>query len=240
MAPLSARWRQDQATTAARLQSQLNGQQLVPPVTCASPRAAIGVASSPRPIVRGPLGGSAKEATLTNEENERAEKAFSRHDHSQSGEVDLGVFYEICKSLELPIAKGVAKEWLAGKSEARGLMLEDFKQLYAKILAAQTPAVRAAAGRKPIGLPEMAGTEAQMRTAFNKYARAGKLSTDGLQKLLVHLNFPDIHGDRFDRFLEEFLELCSKEEPCTHSFHEFITCVNLLIEFCESREGQER
>lgn len=194
---------------------------------------------TPKPLVRGPQQAVPSSATiLKSDEEARCEKAFNKHDKMKTGEIDLVEFYAMCESLQLPLQIEVAQEWLAGRSEAKGLTLEDFKLLYGQILAAQTPAVRKVTGNGNLGLGEMVGTESAMRAAFQSGARNGALSTDGLRGVLRSLGFPDRHGDGFDRFVGEWLIQEDKEETGTLNFHEFVSCVNFLIDFCKQEEEE--
>jgi hypothetical protein len=153
----------------------------------------------------------------------------------QVGEVDMGDFFKICESIDLPVDPSVASEWIGGRNEAKGMNLDDFKTLYARVLAAQSPAVRKVhSSSEPIRLAELVSTEAHMRAAFKKYATKGRLSVEDLPTVFQYLRFPDHHGDGFDRFVVEWLVLVEKEETGFLNFHEFAASVNLLIKLCES------
>merc|ERR1719478_541326 len=132
----------------------------------------------------------------------------------------------------------IGNEWMGARNEAKGLNIDDFKGLYARVLAAQSPAVRQVHnGAEPVRLPELRDTEAYMRAAYKRYAGAGQLSVDRLPEVYQYLRFPDHHGDGFDRFVGEWLNLAGKEETGSINFHEFVVSVNLLIEFCERQRG---
>lgn len=202
-----------------------------------TPRSARGM--TPRPVVRGPQGGKQPEASaiyLTPEEDARAEKAFVRHDRMKVGEVDILKFAMICEDLDLPVDPQLADEWIGGRSEAKALNMDEFKGLYARILSAQSPAVRqvhTGSDGQTVRLPELVSTEVTMRGAFKRYAgSSGQLAVDTLAHVFQYLRFPDHHGDGFDRFVGEWLVLTGKEESGSLNFHEFVASVNLLIDFC--------
>lgn len=249
MAPLSAR-RRNGGNAAAVVSGLMEsgGRLPVPPlgtggvasdvqVVALTPRSLGG--ATPRPVVRGPAGGRQDGNTmLSPEEESRAEKAFRRHDQMGMGEVDMNDFFALCESLDLPVDVDVASEWIGGRSEAKGLNLDDFKSLYGRVLAAQSPAVRKINGQESARLPELSSTEANMRVAFRRYAGpAGKLDVDVLPQVFQYLRFPDHHGDGFDRFVGECLLLAGKDESSSLNFHEFAASVNLLIDFCEKQRG---
>ena len=115
-----------------------------------------------RPVVRGPQRHVLEvEASLKHNERARAEKAFHLHNKASSSVVDFITVASICESLELPLDCGVSKAWLHGLCEDVGVSLEDFLQLYGRILAAQTPAVRKAMESQHLRFPEMRSTEGQ-------------------------------------------------------------------------------
>lgn len=185
-------------------------------------------------VVRGPQSVTLGSADLSPEETERAERIFKKYDTAKCGEIDLEKFREMCGSLDLPLARHVEHSWLAGKSEAKGLTLEDFKQLYGKILSSQTPAVRQACARQKLGLAQIHGTESHMRAAFDRHAEgAAKIGSDSFGAALADLGFPDHHGDGFERFADEWFQICGKSVGDTLNFHEFVGGVNLLIHFCQ-------
>jgi len=192
-------------------------------------------ATTPTPVVRGPQQSvPATMEALTPDEEKRAEKAFNKHDKAKTGEVDLIEFYKICDTLEIPVEHDIAKEWLTGKSESKGLRIDDFKELYGRILAAQTPAVRKICAQVPPKLSEVNGTESHMRAAFNACANGGLLNSDGLREVLKNQSFPDYYGDGFEHFVYEWLRLVNKDDNSAVNFHEFAECVNFLIEFCST------
>merc|ERR1712183_885526 len=84
--------------------------------------------------------------------------------------------YPMCEEMELPLDYNIAQEWLQGRNQAKGLALEDFKQLYGRILSAQGPAVRAVASGKTLRLPDVARTETVMRAVFDKSTVGGQTS----------------------------------------------------------------
>jgi len=251
MAPLSARRRTPGSAAVAGL-VQTGGPLSLPlgpggapsdvQTVVYTPRSA-GAMTTPRPVVRGPQGGRQSDNAsgsifLTPEEESRAERAFKRHDKMQQGEVDMMDFFVICENLSLPVNPDVASDWIGARNEAKGLTLDDFKGLYARVLAAQSPAVRQVHnGSEPVRLRELTSTEAGMRAAFRKYAVGQQLPVDNLAQVFQFLNFPDHHGDSFDRFVGEWLVLSEKEESGSLNFHEFVVSVNLLIEFCEKQTG---
>lgn len=206
------------------------------PVAQASSRKESATNATPRPIVRGPQQGVATSlAQLSPEESQLVERAFNKHDKTKSGEVDTFEFYAMCETLELSVERDVAQKWLMGRNEAKGFSLDDFKQLYGRILAAQTPVVRTLSARTPVRYQEVTSTEESMRAAFNRFAACGSLSEDGLRQVLTALCFPDIHGDGFDRFVGEWLGLQGKADMDAINFHEFVACINLLITFCDNQ-----
>merc|ERR1712150_244520 len=152
-----------------------------------------------RPVVRGPQAHlSATE--LAPEEQKRADAIFKQHDKTKSGEVDQFAFYRMCEALDVPLDSAVARAWLSGRSADEGVTIDDFKCLYARILAAQTPAVRQAMSAGPLDYAAMRRTEGQMRAAFNKHAVPdGGLSMPCLRDVLLYLSYPDNNGDKFDR-----------------------------------------
>lgn len=233
MAPLSARRRHGEEAAAVVQRLKLGreaGTVTAVQEVAMTPRTAQ-PGLTPRPVIRGPQG-PAVGLILGPEEEARCERIFVRHDKSRTGEVDLQEFNAMCEELELPLDQSVARSWLRGRGEGSGLNLQDFKELYAQILAAQSPAVRTVASRKPLRLRELLGSEAHMRSVFNRHANEeGLLAVGELPDLLQFLGFPDIYGDRFDRFVGEWADLHGKDD--TVNFHDFISCINLLVEFCE-------
>lgn len=243
MAPVSARHRhgEDAAAVVARLQiangdSKLNFtavQQvaLTPRTMMATPRSQM---ATPRPLVRGPQGGVGrmKSVELMPEEEAKVERIYQAHDLAGHGEIDMIEFHAMCEDLELPLDDIVAKNWLHGRPKDVGLSVEDLKQLYAQILSAQSPAVRAVANRKPLRLNEILGAESNMRNAFAKFSKDGKMHSDDVPEVLVYLGFPDVYGDRFDRFVSEWVDLRSGGADQVN-FHDFIRCMNLLVDFSE-------
>eukprot|EP00746_Dinoflagellata_sp_MGD_P002398 gnl/MRDRNA2_/MRDRNA2_104652_c0_seq1.p1 gnl/MRDRNA2_/MRDRNA2_104652_c0~~gnl/MRDRNA2_/MRDRNA2_104652_c0_seq1.p1 ORF type:complete len:215 (+),score=46.71 gnl/MRDRNA2_/MRDRNA2_104652_c0_seq1:76-720(+) len=193
------------------------------------------VVASKSAVVRGPQSNVPKEsAELTPDEARRAERTFQKHDKTKSGEIDVSEFHNLCKSLDLPLDFLIESKWLKGKSEAKGLTLEDFVALYGRILAAQTPAVRQTAGNKPCSLMHMRGTETQMRAAFDKYAgETSVLTKDQLRELFAELCFPDHNGDGFEQYVDEWFASFGKDDE-TVDFHEFVSAINSLVTFCES------
>lgn len=149
-------------------------------------------------------------------------------------------FLLICKSLDIHFDNGVAQEWLSERPPDKGFSLQDFKDLYGQILAAQGPGVRQAMGNVHLRGKDMVKTEDQMRTAFKRFSVDGFVSIDGLRQVLSSLSYPDMDGDIFDRFSTEFFEISGKD---THTdsinFHEFAQCVNLLVDVCEKRRDAE-
>lgn len=194
---------------------------------------------TPRPVVRGPQGsgGKAADRELGPDEEARVEKIFFRYDRHNAGEVDMAEFYGMCASLDLPLDQAVARDWLAGRCQGTGLTVMDVKALYAKILAAQSPAVRTVACRKAVRLRDILGAESGMRAAFQKYAKEGLISVDSVSEVLVSLGFPDVYGDTFDRFVSEWAEMRTNNGPV--NFHDFVNCVNLLVEFSERQQEQQ-
>lgn len=190
--------------------------------------------ATPRPVVRGPqTSASGTTSNLTQEEDDRATRVFNKVNKSGFGEVDFVDFRTMCELLDLPIDAAVEKQWLAGRSEATGINLEEFKQIYGRILAAQTPAVRKVIGTGRLNGLELRGTEVTMRTAFNRYAMDGSLAKEDLPEVFQFLKFPDHHGDLFDRFVTEWLTVEGKDDDGTVNFHEFVNGYNLLVDFCE-------
>jgi len=198
---------------------------------------------TPRAVIRGPLGGNPENAqpsvALTQAEEARVEGVFLKHDSLKKGEIDVSNFYPMCEEMELPLDYSIAQEWLQGRSQAKGLAMEDFKQLYGRILSAQGPAVRAVASGKALRLTDVARTETEMRAAFEKSAAGGhgQVSFLALPKILRRMNFPDHHGDGFDRFVTEWADLEGIQGiQGTVNFHQFVNCVNLLVDFCEQHQ----
>mmetsp|Transcript_2044 Transcript_2044/g.4934 ORF Transcript_2044/g.4934 Transcript_2044/m.4934 type:complete len:240 (+) Transcript_2044:91-810(+) len=191
---------------------------------------------SPRPVIRGPQGSSSE--PMTSEVEAKIEKAFLRYDTAKTGEVDMMVFEQLCADLELPMDHHIARRWLAGRSEGSGLSLKDVKQLYGRILAAQSPAVRTMASHKPLRLKEACGTESQMRAAFKRYAVDGFMTLDDLAGALMYLGFPDTYCDKFDRFVGDWAALRGKDSNV--DFHDFVNCVNLLVDFCERQLEEQQ
>lgn len=244
--PLSARRRFDAQATATpqriQLQMQLSGDERVTDLqgVAMTPRTEASVVSgiTPRPVMRGPQTNSNKTATLAPEEENRIEAAFRLHDTAKTGEVDLSVFYGMCKTLELCLSEDVAAEWLAGRNESTGLTLEDFRALYTRILAAQTPGVRQALGHGPLTLREVVGTEKNVRSAFERATNGGThLLADRTGTVLYALGLPDYYGDGFDRFVTEWLAIENKSPQSEINFHEFVSCANLVIDFAERKGG---
>lgn len=195
---------------------------------------------TPRPVVRG-SSSEAGPVGLSEQEGARAERAFRRHDKMQVGEVDTMDFFTICESLDLTIAPDVAADWIGNRQEGQGMNMEEFKQIYARVLAAQSPAVRqvhSSAEPVTVRLDGLTSTEAHMRAAFSRHAPTGQLPVDNLSTVFQYLRFPDHHGDGFDRFVGEWLLLANKDETGSLNFHEFAASVNLLIDFCESQRPQ--
>eukprot|EP00929_Paragymnodinium_shiwhaense_P016942 TRINITY_DN125723_c0_g1_i1.p2 TRINITY_DN125723_c0_g1~~TRINITY_DN125723_c0_g1_i1.p2 ORF type:complete len:263 (+),score=84.81 TRINITY_DN125723_c0_g1_i1:71-859(+) len=248
MAPLSARHRHgdDAAAVVARLQAAGGGKlnftpvqevALTPRTTLTTPRSQL---ATPRPLVRGPQGGIGRLKTveLTPEEEAKVERVFHEHDRAKAGEIDMIEFHAICEALELPLDDIVAKNWLAGRPKEAGLTVEDLKQLYAQILSAQNPAVRSVANRQPLRLREILGAEANIRSAFSRFAKEGTMHCDDLPEVLVYLGFPDVFGDRFDRFVSEWAELRGGGGQV--DIHDFVGCMNLLVEFSERHLEEEK
>eukprot|EP00927_Polykrikos_kofoidii_P037344 TRINITY_DN31495_c0_g2_i1.p1 TRINITY_DN31495_c0_g2~~TRINITY_DN31495_c0_g2_i1.p1 ORF type:complete len:238 (-),score=44.79 TRINITY_DN31495_c0_g2_i1:142-855(-) len=237
MGPLSARRRNGEEAAAVVERLKLGNENITAIREVAMTPRTLQPGVTPRPVVRGPQGVLA-DPVLGNEEEVRVERVFASHDKSKTGEVDLIEFHAMCEKLELPLDRAVAEDWLHGHDEGSGLTLEDFKHLYGKILAAQSPAVRTVASRKPLRLHEYLAAESHMRQAFDRHAEEGLISVDNLPEVLQFLGFPDVYGDKFDRFVGEWVELHGKSDEV--NFHEFINCVNLLVEFCERTLEKER
>jgi hypothetical protein len=172
------------------------------------------------------------EVQLTEKEDKRVDATFMKYDSLKMGEIDLSKFNSMCEEMELPLDFQIAQEWLGGRNKEKGIKLEEFKQLYGKILSAQGPAVRAAASGKELRFPLVRSSEAEMRGIFAKMAVGGQISIRTLCTALQLLNFPDHYGDGFDRFVTEWatLEGCVKGPV---DYHGFVSCVNLLVDFCE-------
>lgn len=234
--PLSARRHPDPRVTAA-CKVLLSGCPASDVLEVAlTPRLVAVPGQAPPPVVRGPQAGLSRETmVLSPEEERRVEQAFKQHDVHGAGEVDIFTFSALCKTLELPVDRGVASEWLSEQGEVAGLSLPELKRIYGQMLAAQTPAVRRAVVGGNVTLKELAGTEQSMRQAFVKFAPQGSLSTDGMRDLLHSLGFPDVHGDKFDRFVDEWMVLEGKSGCEAFSFHDFVSCVNLLVDFAENQ-----
>lgn len=192
--------------------------------------------TTPRPVVRGP-GPTKKVAgekpVCSPEESQMAEKIFAKYDVAGIGEVDIKAFTEMCSDVDLPVDPVMAREWLAEVKNKRGLFLADFKDIYARILAAQTPAVRSSALGRPIGLPALLATESHSREAFKRFAPEGLLAVEMLPHVLRTLGFTDIHGDGFDRYVGEWMILEKKSDKAMINFHDFVSCTNLLVDFIE-------
>mmetsp|Transcript_41394 Transcript_41394/g.88204 ORF Transcript_41394/g.88204 Transcript_41394/m.88204 type:complete len:247 (-) Transcript_41394:74-814(-) len=206
--------------------------------TALTPRSTQGaVVASPRPVIRGPQAGAFKEdPVLSAAEEHLANQAFASVDISGAGEVDVESIYTMCGFLNLPLDKDVAKMWLANRSQAKhGLSLDEFKQILARILAGQMPSVRLGMSQKPIRLRDAMLTETTMRKAFGRYKlpRVTTISAEGLRGALKYLSFPDYHGDEFERFVGEWLALEGKEDTAALDFQDFVSCINLLVDFCD-------
>lgn len=204
-----------------------------------TPRSARG--ATPRPVIRGPQGGKHTDNPVLNSEEEaRAEKAFHRVDKMRQGEVDVSEFLGMCESMELPMDPGLVNEWVGGRDKGQGLKMDDFKILYAKVLAAQSPAVRQVHnGCDMVRLSQVNSSEAYMRKAYDRYARNGKLAVEQLSEVFQYLRFPDHHGDGFDRFVGEWVVLAGKEWTDSVNFHEFASSINLLVDFCDKQRGPD-
>jgi len=203
--------------------------------------------TTPRPVVRGPPQDEEERLLvqeLSPEEEDALMTAFVKHDKHKCGKLELHSFHELCHSLDLHLDTFVARNWLGDLNQVAedGFTIEDVKGVYQGMLAAQTPAVRKTNGGKMLKLADLRATEEYMRAAFKKSAPTGTVGPDGLRDLLVSMGFPDIHGDQFDRFVGEWLLLAGKpdadQEPPLN-VHDFISCVNLLVELCHDYQLQE-
>lgn len=201
-----------------------------------------GNALTPRPVVRGPQGGMNASDELSQEHDLRAEKVFSMFDRMRTGEIDMMFFDAMLEALELPVEPCVAKEWLRGRNECNGLTLADFKQLYCRILSVQSPAVKTVIGRKRLGLKDVQSTEGHLRQAFKRYATDDAIDLDILSDAIASMSFPDYYGDRFDRFVSEWDALRVEARcGCSRvSYHEFVECVNMLVEFCDRHDEMQK
>lgn len=202
---------------------------------------------TPRPVVRGPPQDVEERLLvkeLSKEEEDALMQAFKRHDKHDCGKLELHSFHELCHSLDLHLDAHVARNWLGDLNQVAedGFTIEDVKGVYQGMLSAQTPAVRKSAGGHELKLTDLRATEDYMRGAFKKFAPGGTVGPDGLRNLLKSLGFPDVHGDLFDRFVGEWLLLAGKpdadQEPPLN-VHDFISCVNLLVDLCRDHQLQE-
>jgi len=242
MAPHSARGKQREDAAALCLKlKQIQGEHM--PITAVqevaiTPRTPA-AAMTPRPVVRGPqIKPPCLGTTLEEDEEVRLERVFAKFDKTGTYEVDMIDFTPLCEGLELQLDNEIAQRWLNDRDKGKGLTLEDFKELYKEILEAQNPGVRQVAGRKPLRLKELRGAELHLRTVFNKYAKNEFMTVDQLCEALALQGFPDVHGDKFDRFVAEWNALHGTGEDRVN-FHGLVSCVNLLVDFCERHIQEE-
>jgi len=168
--------------------------------------------------------------------------AFRNLDKYGSGKLEVHSFFQICQSLDLHLNARLAREWLGNLNQVDGVTLDQVKTICARILSAQTPAVRTTTAGRPLALSDLQASEEYMRAAFRRFAPKGAIQPAGLRDLLRFLDFPDVHCDNFDRFVTEWLILAEKpiESEPTINVHEFISCVNLLVDLCQVHQlGQE-
>jgi len=179
---------------------------------------------------------------LSEAEEQAFEVAFEKFDKHRCGKLELHSFHELCHSLDLHLDISTAQSWLGKLAEVDGLTLEEVKLIGSGILAGQTPAVRKSAAGQSLGLSDLRATESYMRGAFQQHAADGSITVDALRELFRFLAFPDIYGDGFDRFVGEWLLLAGKpaadEEPLLN-VHDFISCVNLLVDVCQAHQEAE-
>ncbi|CAE8694523.1 unnamed protein product, partial [Polarella glacialis] len=255
MAPaLTPRGVSDHATAARQLaasglpmsdvmQAAIDPRPVTPRLVAPNLNLDLGRPLTPRPVIRGPVKGVLPHSQDLDElEKETAERAFQEQDLYETGKLELSSVHRMCARLDLHVDQNVVKTWLEGLSEAEGITLDDFKEVYKGILAAQTPAVRKSAAGKSLCLEDLRETEDYMRKAFNRHASScGTVSTDHLRELLQYLSFPDVHGDGYDRFVSEWLLLSGKEESpeLQLTVHDFISCVNLLVDVCQRHQEMQ-
>lgn len=205
-----------------------------------TPRPAAPPGVAPTPVVRGPQTGiNHRLIALSPQEDQLAEEAFKKVDVKDVGEVDSFKLLEMFGHLKIPMAMNIAKAWLSDHPQTTGFTVADFKVIYGQILAAQTPAVRKASARGSIKLAELASTEKSMRLAFEKLAQGDRISPSRLCSLFKTLHLPDVHGDQFERFVGEWLALEGLEveqDELALTFHDFVSCINLLIDFIDRQE----
>eukprot|EP00913_Durusdinium_trenchii_P028165 g26408.t1 len=162
------------------------------------------------------------------------DKAFRKFDKFNSGKLEIHSFFSLCHSLDLHLNAKLAREWLGHLNQVDGLTLDQVKSICASILAAQTPAVRSCTAGKVLTLSELQASE--------EFAPRGTLVPATLRELLRSLDFPDVHCDHFDRYVGEWLVIAGKEEEePVINVHDFISCVNLLVDVCQRhQEALER
>ncbi|CAE7356192.1 unnamed protein product [Symbiodinium natans] len=196
--------------------------------------------STPRPVIRGSRAQMASYKDLTPWEEKAIVAAFQKFDKHKSGKLEVHSFFQLCQSLDLHLNSRLAQEWLGSLNQVDGLGLDQVKNICARILAAQTPAVRACAAGKALALPDLQASEEYMRSAFRRFAPKGVVGPEGLRQLLKALDFPDVHCDSFDRYVSEWLLIAGKlEEEPTINVHDFIACVNLLVELCQVHQLEQ-
>eukprot|EP00437_Effrenium_voratum_P038160 CAMPEP_0181483888 /NCGR_PEP_ID=MMETSP1110-20121109/45677_1 /TAXON_ID=174948 /ORGANISM="Symbiodinium sp., Strain CCMP421" /LENGTH=261 /DNA_ID=CAMNT_0023609661 /DNA_START=32 /DNA_END=817 /DNA_ORIENTATION=+ len=197
--------------------------------------------STPRPVIRGSRAQMATYKDLTPHEEKAVVAAFHKLDTHKSGKLEVHSFFQLCQSLDIHLNSRLAREWLGSLNQVDGLSLDQVKSICARILAAQTPAVRACAAGRALALSDLQASEEYMRSAFRRFAPKGTVSPDGLRQLLKALDFPDVHSDAFDRYVSEWLLIAGKsqEEETSISVHDFISCVNLLVDLCQVHQLEQ-
>ncbi|CAJ1461571.1 unnamed protein product [Effrenium voratum] len=192
--------------------------------------------ATPRPVMRGPRAQAGTWKELTPQEEKTIDAAFKKFDKYHSGKLEIHSFFDMCRSLDLHLNAKVAREWLGQLNKVDGLTLDQVKSICTSILAAQTPAVRSCTAGKALGLFDLQASEEYMRAAFKKFAPKGTVSAEGLRELLRSLDFPDVHCDHFDRYVGEWLLIVGKDDEAPINVHEFISCVNLLVDVCQRHQ----